>query len=377
MAWLAVAVGFFGLVLRSSSARRLSPLNSTDYGPLPAGVEWLDQRNALSPDLESLMAGGQLWTALILAVHYNMNNAGATLDVGTSVKVRTPFSASSASPTWSSAPVLLERLGTKCCAVHLWSGQGIGGDGAIYVTFTPARQGMGDILTVDHLRRIWAGSSATRSDTDGITMSSYVKRKFDRLWATGFESALRRLITAPDLQGQKLIFAGVSHGATLAQIASYRFARKLPDWVDKDKLIDFATISWNSYLWTDAAGARAVHDTLRDRLLNVVLTQRQHDTLDRYMDSVSGYGFDQDFSPIPSTILLEAGCNRKSSKQAPGDEEICGDFLSCDWQQDCPPPTLLGKSFTTHLMKLHRAPRIQAAMKRATRKAWARVHRDV
>lgn len=315
----------------------------------------------LPSSFQGLLAKGKIWNLLVLATVYENNKYGKTVQNQDTVQIRSPFTKQT-SPAWNSTPTFLSKLGNKNAVVYIWKGSG--NDRTIYVTFTPARDGSYSLF---HINQIIFQSKPLDSEVDGITMSSYVKRKFDGLWFDGPKGGLKtnltNLLNAPEYKGYTVLFGGLSLGATLAQIAAYRFIRDF-NWPN------FYAITWNGFLWTTAEGVQKVADTLGNRMLTIMMTQRSHKTLKRYWDPVGSYSFKNGYANMVHVRLLEAGCNRQKKKQAPGDEQICGTFLRCSQQDSC--PGTYGhkfrhiRKFLMQMLKLHHAPMALAGTKEAT-----------
>lgn len=360
----------FALIAEEAAAVR-------DYKRAPASnsVQCEDGQEAdlrqapLNDDFQALLEGGQLFTGFILSTVFEQGKQGAGVQEDTTVEVKTP---PHDSPT---NPKLLGRFGNKNAVVLIWEGSA--DDKTIYVAFTPAR---GDFAAADHARKILNINSPEPSEADdGMVVHAYLKKKFDALWSDedsthgGLSKFLKKI--TKNFGNHKFLFCGLSHGAALTQLAAYRFAGSQEGSAVMNKN-NFYAVSWNSYLWTNQIGAAKVHARLGDRLLNLVTTRRSHKTEvegqpRRYWDPSSTHDMGHGYVAMTGTRLLESGCTRASSKQAPCDEQICGYFLACD-PPACPGQRTLSQEplqFNHDFQKLHYAPNALKGMKRAMLRA--------
>jgi len=319
-------------------------------------------QDPLPEGFQTLLKEGQLLTAVILATKYEWgkrSDKGFPQEGGTAT-VKLPNDA-------ETKPKLLKKLGNKNAVAMLW--QGGSGDKTVYIAFTPAR---GDSGAIQHFSKIQTEYTKVVSDVDdNIGVHAYLKRKFDVLWSDdeakgGLKTFLAGLMANGEYADYRFLFCGLSHGAALTQLATYRFARTFQAWNN------FYAVSWNSYLWTDAAGAEKVHNTVQDHLLNLVASQRSHKSGARYWDPSSTYSFGepQNYVAMKHTRLLETGCWREASVRRGCDTQICGNMLVCDASQGCPGTT---NSFTElsnmQFQKLHFAQFVMRGMKEAMKKA--------
>eukprot|EP00747_Dinoflagellata_sp_TGD_P054623 gnl/TRDRNA2_/TRDRNA2_149119_c0_seq4.p1 gnl/TRDRNA2_/TRDRNA2_149119_c0~~gnl/TRDRNA2_/TRDRNA2_149119_c0_seq4.p1 ORF type:complete len:400 (+),score=61.63 gnl/TRDRNA2_/TRDRNA2_149119_c0_seq4:65-1264(+) len=229
------------------------------------------------------LAGGQLLTALILSVLYSEKYRGRSMQPGESAEVQLPARQAGE----ARHPKLLHRIGSREISAFAWLGDEPEDGRIIYLAFNPLRKKR------QFLKLLWAGACSVerttlsgRSEADAgaqtprsICMLSYVKRKLNNLWTKfGFDRQLQEL--AASYPEHKFLFAGLSHGAAMAQAAAFRLRLEYPE-------IPVKAVTWNAYKWTDENGSALVHSVMGDCLLPIVLS-RQGNGEPRRWDSVAG-----------------------------------------------------------------------------------------
>jgi len=324
--------------------------------------------NPLPPEMQERMASGQLWTALILSGYYVEGAGQPKLDLNpVTAHIGSPFVDSQ--PGWESSPTFMLKFGngqlgdsdTRTVS-YLWKGT----DKTIYVVFAPAED-------FKHMAKIWWQSGKEHSTEDGIYMHGYIKRKMHDMWEAGLGKSLKNFATSPEYQDWTFAFTGISLGSSMAQLAAYRFARSLPAWAQgtgQTIMPDYFLVAWNGFMWTDPAGAEAVDRALGEKMLIIVNSHRDSKTLSRSWDSPSGLAFGQGFVNMPVVRLIDSGCNRPRADQAEGDENLCGQFLSCRLEDHCPgDANWYAPKFRHDMNLLHSAKNVMLAMKKATQVA--------
>lgn len=277
---------------------------------------------------------------------------------------------------------LLYRAGKREGCTFIWLGDEACGDNTLYVAFSPLRRRRqiikvfrgADLVedtvqswleksvgTVDHFTGglseclltasdhiTGAGRAArpiVREHLVNVRMSSYVKRKLDKLWNIhGFWDMVLQAITK--YPTHTIIFTGISHGGTLAQAGALKFNLMISAL---GLTRNVYVVSWNAYKWTDAAGCKLMDCRFKNRLLPLVLSQRENEGPRRW-DSVAGYP--PHLKPIPGTILLDIDTGCFFQVADIGESHLGGDFLD-------------------RMLQLHFASQGLRAMRKATETALA------
>lgn len=294
-----------------------------DLGPLPA--LWRE-----------LLEEGQLNTALALGTVFSEKYKGRNMQPGETAEVRLP---SAAGGTWLWTTRLLHRAGSREASPFIWLGDEEAGDRTLYVTFGPLRKkrqflkiwSAGTHLVEDILP---PGAEAGGSGSHTVLVSSYIKNKLDKLWGHfGFGQQLAE--AAAGHPRHRILFAGISHGAALAQAAALRFALLQPER-------EVCAVTWNGYKWTDAAGSALAGQALGHRLLPLVLSRCEPGEQRRW-DSV--VEFPAGFAAMPGVMLVDVDC---------------GIFLPCVLGH-----ASLGPDFAARMAELHFAKTALKAMEAA------------
>lgn len=217
-------------------------------------------------------------------------------------------------------PTLLHRAGNKEAVCMVWLGDVAHRDRTIYVCFSPLRfktqffriccaplsqEGMSSKRVVQQAMD-WSptegAEGGSASGSDYVKVGGYVKRKLDKMWDPEKDDKLyQKLLQAvKDFPTYRVVFAGISHGATLAQAAGLKFQ------VQRKETQVFI-VTWNAYRWTDTNGQKMMEETLGTRILPFVLSKRKsakdEKNRRRYWDSVTG--FPKEFAPMPNLVLLD------------------------------------------------------------------------
>lgn len=217
--------------------------------------------------------------------------------------------------TWR--PVLLHRAGNKEAVAFIWLGDFAHRDRTIYICFSPLRfkrqffkiwcNGLSDqgMSASREWNTMEGAEGATASASDHVLVSRYVKSKLDKMWdPKGKDRLYQKLLqTVKDFPTYRVVFAGISHGATLAQATALKFQIQR-------KETQVYVVTWNSYRWTDEKGRDAVTKHLGPRFLPFVLSRRKSEKggTRRYWDSVTGFPIA--FSPMPNLVLLDVDSGR-------------------------------------------------------------------
>lgn len=299
----------------------------------------------------SLLAGGQILAALLLSTSFSEKYRGRHMRPGDVAELCLPAGFTRAHEdvrlrVEQRKAILLSRCETdgKEAAAFIWAGTGA--DKTVYVTFAPLRL----------KRQLWKIRRATLRDefikmsdhaggADRIRISSYVSYKLYQLQGRGLQHLLAEaLLKHP---GHRLLFAGISHGAALAQAAAFQFRLVSPT-------SDVLVVTWNGYRWTDAAGSQIVGRVLGPNMLPLALSRQRGDGV-REWDSV--VGFPAHCAPMLGFRLLDSGT---------------GDILSCEAGSPYLLPSYLSLDFARRAKALHFASGAIVATRRATMAALAR-----
>eukprot|EP00812_Abedinium_dasypus_P008519 NODE_2274_length_964_cov_254.895490.p1 GENE.NODE_2274_length_964_cov_254.895490~~NODE_2274_length_964_cov_254.895490.p1 ORF type:complete len:287 (+),score=65.05 NODE_2274_length_964_cov_254.895490:3-863(+) len=153
-----------------------------------------------------------------------------------------------------------------------------------------------------------------------LRISSYVHRKLQQLWCRyGFWRSLLAVVEAHPKH--RILFSGISHGASLAQAAALKF-QLMTAGMGLEGEVYAAT--WNAYKWTDRRGSELVGSTFAERLLPMVLS-KQLPGHDRRWDSVPGYP--PALTPVPGIMLLDVNTGAFFSVRNIGSSHLGPDFL--------------------------------------------------
>lgn len=299
------------------------------------------------------LAGGQMWTALILSTSFSEKYKGRRMRIGSQAQVLQPSPDKASRVTWNAT--LIHRVGWHEAVAFLWLGDQSAGDKTIYVAFSMMRKfaqakkilwsTLRDGLEEDlEMETGWGaeavagpGGQAVLLDPDEwrkLKMASYMRRKIDKLWdGYGLRQALAECLA--EHPGYRFIFSGISHGASLAQAACLRFKLAAPT-------AQAEAVTWNAYKWTDSDGSALAGRVLGDKMLPLALTQwipgRGGKVGYRCWDSISG--IPADYEPLPQLRLLDVDT---------------GIFMSCEAQDDCPGRSTLTWHYFKRLWRLHYA----------------------
>jgi len=275
---------------------------------------------------QELMLNGQLLTALILSTSYSEKYKGRHLypgDPSPKVEVRLPTPSGTQRSVFSR---LLHRSGNKEAVAFIWLGDETADDKTLYVAFSPMRYRsqffkiycaamVQDVPSEDMGKHISFWQSGDRptagallsSGRTVLPISAYVHGKLRRMWSQqGLWKGLTECVEK--YPSHKIIFAGISHGAALAQAAAVQFRLCRED-------VDVYVVTWNAYRWTDSHGRRVAEGTLGDKLLPFVLSRRGESKATRYWDSVTG--FPRGYKALHNPILLDADTGHLYEHTAP------------------------------------------------------------
>eukprot|EP00930_Biecheleria_cincta_P008026 TRINITY_DN10935_c0_g1_i2.p1 TRINITY_DN10935_c0_g1~~TRINITY_DN10935_c0_g1_i2.p1 ORF type:complete len:438 (+),score=57.69 TRINITY_DN10935_c0_g1_i2:37-1350(+) len=273
----------------SSSDRRCSQCFCCAAGDDDIATENLAR--AELPDAWSQMLGdGHVLSSLLLATVYSEKYRGRNMHPDETAQLALPIGPEEGNNRESSA-TLLHRTYSKENAAFIWRCNELDAK-VVYIAFNPLRK---NVQFVRLLKNVALGAVLVNHemplpvpDTGGLTVrrsrpvkmmryisqkveSLYVKHEFSRM----LDDTLSRF---PD---HRMIFTGISHGATLAQAAALRASMRYPDR-------QFHIATWNAYKWTDAEGSRLMDEVFGKRLLPFVISQEGQDGARRRWDSVSG-----------------------------------------------------------------------------------------
>mmetsp|Transcript_174732 Transcript_174732/g.560436 ORF Transcript_174732/g.560436 Transcript_174732/m.560436 type:complete len:380 (+) Transcript_174732:193-1332(+) len=269
------------------------------------------------------MQEGRLNTALLLSTVFSEKYNGRNMEVGEVAEIFLPTASDPVTcepgEPRQLRPKLLFRAGCLQASPFLWVGDEEAGDDTLYVCFGPLRQKR-------QVMKIFSSGSTLEEDvvkcgdsTQVVRVSNYIKSLLDRLWA---DDRLGERLSAAvaERPGHRVLFAGVSHGAVLAQAAALRFklTRSDPDAATQTLSGtgqtrcgsgEVTVVSWNGYKWTDAQGAALAGQQLR--LLPLALSMVEAGV--RLVDSVVEYPAGE-FEPMPGVTALD---------------RATGDFFEC------------------------------------------------
>lgn len=262
----------------------------------------------------ALLKDGQVLTALLLSTSFSEKYKGRHLFPardGQPLQAVDLRLVASGSSTRTIKPKLLHRSGNREAVAFIWLGDHDVGDRTLYVAFSPMRYrsqffkiycaGMVE-NAVDTATPSEETSCPEAGEGRGggrvLNISAYVHGKLQRLWGQQglWDNLVKSCKQYPD---HRVVFAGISHGAALAQAAALQFRIRISG-------PDIFVVTWNAYRWTDEAGRRLAEAQLGDRLLPFVLSRRSGNLpqATRYWDSVTG--FPAGYTGMPNPILLDA-----------------------------------------------------------------------
>eukprot|EP00929_Paragymnodinium_shiwhaense_P099073 TRINITY_DN60637_c0_g1_i1.p1 TRINITY_DN60637_c0_g1~~TRINITY_DN60637_c0_g1_i1.p1 ORF type:complete len:752 (-),score=149.62 TRINITY_DN60637_c0_g1_i1:300-2555(-) len=270
-----------------------------------------------------LLAGGQVLSALLLSTSYSEKYKGRNMSVGETAELRLPTEAGASDAAYRAwNATLLHRADTvgKQAVAFTWLGDEAQGDKTIYVAFAPLRKKrqflriLQSTLVEEYLPQSCssssssspvagrvAGDAAGDSSASGaaareelLKISYYINRKLYQLKAFGMNDHLRQTIR--EYPRHRLIFSGISHGATLAQAAALQCKLTNPD-------ANVHAVTWNAYKWTDEAGSALVERVLGDKMLPLILSLKKGDVKHDW-DSVPG--FPAGWAQMPHIMLLDS-----------------------------------------------------------------------
>jgi len=271
--------------------------------PTPLSAYWLRS-----------LQEGRLNTALLLSTVFSEKYNGRNMEVGEVAEIFLPTASDPVTcepgEPRQLRPKLLFRAGCLQASPFLWVGDEEAGDDTLYVCFGPLRQKR-------QVMKIFSSGSTLEEDvvkcgdsTQVVRVSNYIKSLLDRLWA---DDRLGERLSAAvaERPGHRVLFAGVSHGAVLAQAAALRFklTRSDPDAATQTLSGtgqtrcgsgEVTVVSWNGYKWTDAQGAALAGQQLR--LLPLALSMVEAGV--RLVDSVVEYPAGE-FEPMPGVTALD------------------------------------------------------------------------
>ncbi|CAE8660111.1 unnamed protein product, partial [Polarella glacialis] len=210
-----------------------------------AGEECADFGAGLPQPWTELLPGGQIFAALILCTSFSEKYQGRLMQPGERADVRLPAADGVMAQTWH--PTLLHRAGHQEAVAYTWLGDEAAGDRTIYVAFAPMRRkrqffkivgsctGLGDLV---------CEPLGAEGDRQSVLIAPYIQRKLAKVWGgCGLMEQLSKYVAA--YPQHRILFSGISHGATLAQAAALQFQCAQP-------LADVHAATWNAFKWTDS-----------------------------------------------------------------------------------------------------------------------------
>jgi hypothetical protein len=257
-----------------------------------------------SAGLDDLLLDGSLFTALILSTSFSEKYQGRHMQPGATAAIRIP----SASLPQTRSLRLLGRTGHREAVAFTWLGDEAAGDQTLYVAFAPMRRkrqffkiiGTGANLVSEDLGSWSSCDSPVKASTSSIQMSSYIQRKLRKVWTEyGLQQQLSEF--SQKYPHHRVMFSGISHGATLAQVAALQFRFACPD-------ANVHVVTWNAFKWTDADGSALVEQAFGPRLTSFVLAREGR------WDSVAG--FPRGLAPMQRLLLLDADDGSLSWREA-------------------------------------------------------------
>eukprot|EP00931_Biecheleriopsis_adriatica_P072903 TRINITY_DN47286_c0_g1_i1.p1 TRINITY_DN47286_c0_g1~~TRINITY_DN47286_c0_g1_i1.p1 ORF type:complete len:405 (-),score=66.07 TRINITY_DN47286_c0_g1_i1:291-1505(-) len=246
-----------------------------------------------------LLSSGHAFAALILSTSFSEKYQGRHMQPGAGAELRLPGGG-----VWR--PTLLYRAGHREAVAFTWLGDVEAKDRSIYVAFAPMRRKR------QFLKIVSPGGCLVPDPLPGtretIMMSPYIQRKLCKVWS--HYGLLQQVSKAAEEYPQhRVIFAGISHGATLAQAAALQFQHHLAAAGNDGKRVH--CITWNAFKWTNEPGSSMVEMAMGSRLLPIVMSRQQR------WDSVAG--FPADLAPLRSLVLLDADTGELQSRQTSED----------------------------------------------------------
>lgn len=310
-------------------------------------MEEAEQLPELPGPWQAMLQRGQVLTALLLSTSFSEKYKGRNMQPGEYAELRLP---AKDQETRTVRPRLLHRSGNKEAVAFIWLGDEER-DRTLYVAFSPLRFRSqflkifcaGDVLDGLELPDMEKPASLQLNPADGkeisVPISAYVVSKLRKLWGR-FHLRKNLLKSVEEFGTHKVVFAGISHGAALAQAAALQFQL----WCRSSQVY---VVTWNAYRWTDQLGRRVVEEEFKDRILAFALSRRASEPqATRYWDSVTG--FPSRYAPMPNMVLLDADT---------------GHFLN---HKDSHETMSVGAAFLMRMFELHFAKAAIAATKKAT-----------
>lgn len=295
-----------------------------------------------------MLCDGEVLTALLLSTSYSEKYKGRKLQPDATAEIILP---APGNQTRKIYPKLLHRAGYREAVAFIWlSGK------TMFVAFSPLRFRSqfvkilcaGDVqdgldLNGQPKKVSWRSPGGTDGTEVNVPVSTYVYRKLRDLWGKhGLWDGLASMHNKH--QPHRVIFAGISHGAALAQAGALQFQMTM-------RQAQVYVVTWNAYRWTDAIGRAVVEKELGDRILPFALSRRAstEPQATRYWDSVTM--IPRRYAAMPNMLLLDADS---------------GEILD---HMEPDKPGRIGAVFLMRMFELHFAKAAIAATKKAT-KTW-------
>jgi len=249
-----------------------------------------DLARAKLPDAWSeMLSDGHVLSSLLLATVYSEKYKGRNKRPDDTAALALPSGSEEGDNREASAK-LLYRTYTQENAAFIWQCSEPNAK-VVYIAFNPLRKNFQFVRLLKNvvLGAVLVDHEMPLPDHDGgltvrrsrpVKMMRYISQKVESLYVKHeFREMLDK--TLRDLPDHRVVFTGISHGATLAQAAALRASIRYPER-------QFHVVTWNAYKWTDAEGSSLMTEVFGDRLLPLVLSQEAQDGGRRRWDSVSG-----------------------------------------------------------------------------------------
>lgn len=316
----------------------------------PSLLEEVKELGLLPGDWPKMLCDGEVLTALLLSTSFSEKYKGRKMQPGDVAEITLP---APGNKTRTCRPKLLQRAGYKEAVAFIWLGDDQYPQPTFYVAFSPLRFRSqflkilcaGDVqdgldLNNEPKTASWkADDGGTGSASVNVPVSAYVYHKLRKLWGQhGLWDALSSLYNTH--KPHRVIFAGISHGAALAQAAALQFQMTI-------KQAQVYALTWNAYRWTDSIGRAIVERELGDRILPFALSRRGAEPqATRYWDTATT--MPRRYSPMPNMLLIDADS---------------GEILE---HVDAEKPSNYGAVFLMRFFELHFAKAAISATKKAT-----------
>lgn len=262
-------------------------------GPPEGGDLSMAGATELPGEWPALTRGGQLWAGLILSTSFSHKYKGANMKPGESVTVKHPTKKKGDDAlTWQAK--LLDVSGNKEGVAMIWLGDEAHGDRTIYVAMSMLRN-FRQVRKINYSKLETGRGGSGSEKWESMHIASYIRWKVDKMW-DNYDLGNKLDKVVKEYPEHRIMFAGISHGASLAQVAALRFALTRPK-------ANTCCAAWNAYRWTDQDGSEIVRSTFGDKMLTFVLMQWAYHRGLRIWDALSDHP--HDLAILPNVWLLD------------------------------------------------------------------------